>query len=243
MAAVEHARDRADADPGPGRNVGDGCHAVTRSFTGVVERQWKPSRAFHAVTIEVRIPRGEPAAEQPALTGTSPWADRDEPEVEVERGGPLVRRGDAEVDAWHAGEGIEQRLQQAATDSAPLRSWEQVHVEVGRELDQHLGRRARRVVDEAVELLVGGQPTIVGRIGVAGAQRRPPSRLTRRLERGRVVGTDDVAVDAGVPVGDERQVRAQHAGTAPTQTSPNRSRSPYWPDASPPASPVRRHTS
>ena len=57
--------------------------------------------AFHAVTTEPRIPRGEPAAEEPAIARTSP-------------------RGHSEVDPWNARDGIEQRLQQAATDSAPL---------------------------------------------------------------------------------------------------------------------------
>ena len=63
----------------------------------------------------------EPAAEQPALT-RSPWrADRDEPEVGVERGGACVARGDAEVDPWHPFERIEERLQQPATGPLTLR--------------------------------------------------------------------------------------------------------------------------
>ena len=66
-------------------------------------------------------PRGEPAAEQPALAGPPRWADRDEPEVGVERRGAIVARGDAEVDPWHVGQGVEQRLEQAATGTVPLR--------------------------------------------------------------------------------------------------------------------------
>ena len=82
-------------------------------------------------------------------------------------------------------------------------------MEVGRIVDQHVGRRARRVMDVPVEHLVRGQLAIIRRIGVAGAQRRPPPRLTLDRERRGVLGPDDVALDTGGGLGDERQVRTQ----------------------------------
>ena len=75
----------------------------------------------------------EPVAEQPAVTGAPRWADGHEPEVGVERRRAVVRRSDAEVDPWRVGERVVQRLEQPATDAVPLRSGEQVDVEVGRD--------------------------------------------------------------------------------------------------------------
>ena len=66
----------------------------------------------------------------------------DEPQVGVEGGSVFVLRGDAEVNPRYAGELAEQRLEQPTTGALALRSWKQVHMEVGRILGQHLRRRA-----------------------------------------------------------------------------------------------------
>lgn len=157
---------------------------------------------FHAVTTE----RRQASSEQPARAR---WADGHETQVGVERGSAFVPCGDAEVDPWCAGQRVEQRLEQATTGASSLRSWKQVHMEVGRKLGEHLWRRDRRVMDVAVEPSVGRQVTIIGWVDVAGAQRGPPPRLALGPERDRVLGPDDVTVDTGVVLGDEGEVRAQ----------------------------------
>ena len=160
---------------------------------------------FHAASTAPR----KASTEKPSRTGCPWWADGDEPQVGVERSGAFVPRGDAEVDPWYAGQRVQQRLEQATTSAFALRSWKQVHVEVGRIFGEHLRRRGRRVMDVSVEPPVGRQVAIFGRVDVPGPQRGPPPRLTLGPERDRVLGPDDVAVDTGVALGDEGEVWAQ----------------------------------
>ncbi len=135
-------------------------------------------------------------------------ADWDEAEVLVETDRPGVPRADPEVDAIDAlrDEGVEQRRHQPPTDPATLPSGQDVDVQVGRELLDDAGGCGRWLVDSPDQLLVGRQHGVCGRIGIAGAQRRPPSPLALRLERHGVRSPERVADDAFVVLGCERQV-------------------------------------
>ena len=73
------------------------------------------------------------------------------------------------MDPRYAGQRAEQRLEEVTTGALALRPWKQVHMEVGRILGEHLGRRDRRVMDVAVEPQVGRQVAVVGWIEVAGS--------------------------------------------------------------------------